>query len=148
MLNTQKKSKETSPKTRRAKNEEVPQGTGEKKAPQSERDVKEMQNAGKTRNEKMAYLRRLQRERQERQAAGKPPGQLDLPESKEPQENKKPEEDKAEVTKEPQPRTPSPSSVDWKAAEEETKKAVCRGESGGPQNPLLRGMGQGAQGEE
>ena len=34
------------------------------------------------------------RERQERQAAGKPPGQVDLPESKEPQENKKPEEGK------------------------------------------------------
>ena len=102
-----------------------------KKAPQSERDVKEMQNAGKTRNEKMAYLRRLQRERQERQAAGKPPGQLDLPESKEPQENKKPEEDKAEVTKEPQPRTPSPSSVDWKAAEEEKKRQFAEAKAAG-----------------
>ena len=102
-----------------------------KQVTQLEKDIKELQNAGKTRNEKMAYLRRLQRERQERQAAGKPLGQVDLPESKEPQENKKSEENKAEVTEEPQPRTPSPSSVDWKAAEEETERQFAEAKTAG-----------------
>ena len=85
-----------------------------KQAPQLEREVKEMQSARKTRNERMACLRLLQQERQERQEAVEPPGQQALPESKE-----------------PQPRTPSPSSVDWKAAEEETKKQFAEAKAAG-----------------
>ena len=102
-----------------------------KQAPQLERDVKEMQSARKTRNERMACLRLLQQERQARQEAVEPPEQQALPESKEPQETKKPEEVKAEEPKEPQPRTPSPSSVDWKAAEEETKRQFAEAKAAG-----------------
>jgi len=70
-------------------------------------------------------------ERQARQEAVEPPGQQELPESKEPQESKKPEEVKAEEPKEPQPRTPSPSSVDWKAAKEETKRQFAEAKAAG-----------------
>ena len=102
-----------------------------KKAPQLEKEVQEMQSARKTRNERMACLRLLQQERRARQEGVEPPGQQDLPESKEPQGSKKPEEVKAEEPKEPWPRTPSPSSVDWKAAEEETKKQFAEARAAG-----------------
>ena len=70
-----------------------------KKAP-LEREIKEMHGKQRMRSERMACLRLLQQDRREKQK------ELNLPEP-----------DTA-----PQPRTPSPSSVDWKAAEEETKR--------------------------
>ena len=118
--------KEVGPKLKKYRRVRV-----KKQAPQLEREVKEMQSARKTRNERMACLRLLQQERRERQEAVEPPGQQELPESKEPQESKKPEEVKAEKPKEPQPRTPSPSSVDWKAAEEETKRQFAEAKAAG-----------------
>ena len=102
-----------------------------KKALQLEKDIQEMQSARRTRNERMACLRLLQQERRGRQGAAEPPGQQELPASKGPQETKKPEEANAEETKEPQPRTPSPSSVDWKAAEEETKRQFAEAKAAG-----------------
>ena len=67
----------------------------------------------RTRAERLACLRLLQQERQEKQQGRA------LPEQQ-------------EVT--PQPRTPSPSSVDWKAAEEETKRQMAEAKAAGRRN--------------
>ena len=89
-----------------------------KKAPQLEKDIQVMQDAQRTRNERMACLRILQQQRNARKKAA------------EPQKDKKPEV-KAEEPKEPQPRTPSPSSVDWKAAEKETERQFAEAKAAG-----------------
>ena len=89
-----------------------------KKAPQLEKDIQVMQDAQRTRNERMACLRILQQQRNARKKAA------------EPQKDKKPEV-KAEESKEPQPRTPSPSSVDWKAAEKETERQFAEAKAAG-----------------
>ena len=73
-----------------------------KKAPQLEKDIQVMQDGQRTRNERMACLRILQQQRNARKKAA-----------------------------EPQPRTPSPSSVDWKAAEKETERQFAEAKAAG-----------------
>ena len=84
-----------------------------KKQPQLEKEIREMHSMQRTRAERLACLRLLQQERQEKQQGRA------LPEQQ-------------EAT--PQPRTPSPSSVDWKAAEEETKRQMAEAKAAGRRN--------------